>query len=151
MLCFLPPIPAVPQERPSRRPSRRPCDAGTAAAIIITVVGVVGLLTPVGWTRTQPVYALRAGIAAQLGPRAEDRGLAARLDRARPAGGTTHFAAGRDAYGAIPPGLSVDAATGALVGTPTMPGLYTVAISASDGTGNAITGATFKVKVLPAP
>ncbi len=147
MLCFLPPIPAFPQEPPPR-PSSNP---GSAAAIIIAAVGFVGLLTPFGWSHAQPVYALHAGIAAHLGPRDEDKGLTARLDRTGAAVKPYNFAPGRDSYGAVPPGLTVDAVTGALVGTPTMPGLYTVAIRVSDGTSNAITGPSFKVKVLPAP
>jgi hypothetical protein len=43
--------------------------------------------------------------------------------------------------GALPDGLTLDAATGAVTGTPTTAGAYTVTITASNGVGDAITAA----------
>ena len=162
MLCFVPPVFKAPDHPPS---SASP-DVGGAAAFIIGSIAVLGLLTPVGWSRSQPEYALRVGVASRLGPRPAERELMSRLDAsaiadtpaadvaARAIGPAEHpltFFARHEAYDAIPPGLELDSATGALVGVPTMAGSYTVAVGVTDGTGlHSKTGPAFRVKVLPA-
>ena len=79
MLCFLPPVFKAPDVPPfSSSPQ-----AGGAAAFIIVSVAAVGLLTPVGWSRTQPEYALRVGVVSRLGPRPVERELMSRLDAFR--------------------------------------------------------------------
>ena len=150
MLCFLPPIFPMPEYPPFAPPPK----ASGAAAFILIAIATVGLLTPVGWTRTQPEYALRVGVASQLGPRPVETALVSHLDRSGTVDGAPHkpyaFFGQHDAYIAVPPGLTVDAATGALVGVPSMAGSYTVAVGVSDGMKSSLTGPSFKVKVLPA-
>ena len=164
MLCFVPPVFRAPDYPPF---SSSP-EVGGAAAFIIVSIAAVGLLTPVGWSRSQPEYALRVGVASRLGPRAVEQELMSRLDVSKiadasaaaavgamptigPTRRTPTFFARREAYDAIPPGLELDPATGALVGVPTMAGSYTVALGVTDGTStHAMTGPSFRVKVLPA-
>ena len=164
MLCFVPPVFRAPEYPPL---SSAPEVGGGAAALIIMCIAFVGLVTPVGWSRSQPEYELRVGVASRLGPRPIERELMSRLDGAKtvasvpPASGAARatgqaghpvtFFARHEAYDAVPPGLTVDSATGALVGVPTMAGSYTVAVGVTDGTTkHAVTGPSFRVKILPA-
>ena len=149
MLGFLAPVVSMRQPGPSSSPPR--CGT-TAATVMISFIVALALLTPVGWVRSEPEYAARVGVVSRLGPRAEDLDLIGRLDAQgtkEPAGFHAFFAR-QDPYDAIPPGLHVDAASGALVGIPSMPGTYTIAIGVSDGEAHSVTGPAFKVKVLPA-
>ncbi len=151
MLCFLPPILPTP---PSGQPPSTPRCSGVMGTVMIVLLVGAALLTPIGWVRTQPVYAMRVGIASRLGPRPEERDLASRFANLHGAGGGTGaphaFFVRQQRYDAIPPGLRVESATGALVGVPSMAGTYTLAVGVSDGTREPIIGAPFKVKVLPA-
>ena len=160
MLCFLPPVFKLPEFPPFSPPPQ----VGGAAAFVVVAIAALGLLTPVGWSRSQPEYAIRVGVVSRVGPRPAERELMSRLSAAgngKPvaaAVGTAGpvkrpltFFARHDAYDAIPPGLELDTATGALVGVPNMAGSYTVAVGVTDGTrAHAITGPAFKVRVLPA-
>ena len=117
-------------------------------------------LAPVGWVPSRFSYALRVGEAAHLQPHPIDQELISTLARvrtgdARPSNTeasfrysffASHAASGA---GSPPPGLDVDAATGALVGTPTIAGTYTVAVGIADGRTAYIDGLAFTVRVLP--
>ena len=143
MLCLLAPIFAGPPV-----PDPAPPAAGPLAALIITSVGLVGLLAPFGWSRSEPEYTVRTGEAVHL-----VSGLAAPSAELRYAGAPRRpraFFARRTAYDTIPPGLAVDAATGALVGVPSMAGSYAVTVGVSDGAADPVFGSTVRVKVLPA-
>lgn len=47
MLCFLPPVPAVPENDPPTAPAPRA--SGTAAAVLVVLVAVSAVLMPVAW------------------------------------------------------------------------------------------------------
>ncbi len=149
MLCFLPPLPAAPRQKPARPPR----DASAIVGVALALVGTLAFLFPIGCVRPLPVYAARVGEEARFGP--PDRDLPLQLDKAKaakraPPSLPLYFAS-RDGYGVgAPPGMEVDAATGTVVGTPTMAGSYTVAVGISDRMTTAIIGRHFIVRVLPA-
>ncbi len=93
-------------------------------------------------------------MAARFAPRAEDAGLVARLDRidvpaSEPRARYADFVRGR--YDVpLPPGLSLDAGSGALSGVPSLAGTYTLTLGVKDGANRSVTGESFKIKVLPA-
>ncbi len=113
------------------------------------------ILAPVGWVPSRMIYALRVGQAANLQPHPIDQQLIATLSKQEAVARIPHssyafFANGSaSGAGAPPPGLDVDASTGALVGVPTMAGTYTVAVGISDGKVGRIVGPVFTVRVLP--
>ena len=149
MLCFLPPVmpPRLPQDgQPRRTPP--PCGAAAGTVMVMSLVGVA-LLTPIGWERKQLIYAMQVGVPAHLDPGPGN--LPARATA--PLGTTAKplaFYARQERYSTVPPGLRIDAETGAVVGTPSMAGTYTVTVGASDGTPERKTGAPFKIRILPA-
>ena len=149
MLCFLPPVmpPQPPQDgHPRRTPP--PCGAAASTVMTVSLVGVA-LLTPIGWEHKQSTYAMQVGVPAHLDPGPEN--LPAR-DAARPGAPLRQvsFYARHEHSSTVPPGLRIDAVTGAVVGTPSMAGTYTVTVSASDGTPDRKSGAPFKIRILPA-
>ena len=118
------------------------------------------VLAPVGWVPSRLSYALRVGEAAHLQPHPIDEQLISTLARtrasekapdARSSSPYAFFAVDQatSGAGAPPPGLDVDAATGALVGTPTIAGTYTVAVGIAGGQSARIMGPAFTVRVLP--
>ena len=102
------------------------------------------MLTPFGWVRTQPVYEMRVGLPSRLGPRAAERALLARPDGGAAARRT--YVVGTSDRIAIPPGLAIEPATGALTGVPTLAGTYTVGLATSDGSTRPVVGPLFKVR-----
>ena len=151
MLCFLPPLPAGPRQR--REPASSPGDASAILGTALVLVGTLAFLFPIGCVRPLPVYAARVGEEARFAPPARD--LLRKLEAMQATRGEapslpTYFAS-RDGYGVgTPPGMTVDAESGVVVGTPTMAGSYTVAVGIAGRTTAAITGRAFVVKVLPA-
>lgn len=148
MLCFLPPVMPLPPSgdgRPRRTPP--PCGA-TAGTVMVVALAGVALLTPIGWERKQLMFAMQVGVPAHLDPGAENlpRPAASPGAAVRP----VSFYARQERYSAVPPGLRIDAATGAVVGTPSMAGTYTVTVGASDGTPERMIGAPFKIRIAPA-
>ncbi len=150
MLCFVPMVPAwrEPQSPP------RPVPGHGVAAFVIAGTVALALLTPFGWVHPEPVYAAQVGVAARFAPRAEDAGLVARLDRidvpaGEPRARYAYFVRGRH-DDSLPPGLSLDAGSGALSGVPSLAGTYTLTLGVKDGANRSVTGESFKIKVLPA-
>ncbi len=112
------------------------------------------VLAPIGWVPSRVTYALHVGQAAHLAPHPIDQDLISMLAKRKAASlppSPYAFFASQAASGAgsPPPGLDVDADTGALVGVPTIAGTYTVAVGISDGRIARILGPAFTVRVLP--
>ncbi len=148
MLCFLPPVmPPLPPrgDRPRRTPPS--CGAAAGTVMVVSLVGVA-LLTPIGWERKQLVYAMQVGVPAHLDPGPEN--LPAPGARAGSAAKPIAFYARQERYSTVPPGLRVDAVTGAVVGTPSMAGTYTITVGSGGGTQEPRVGAPFKIRIAPA-
>lgn len=147
MLCFLPPVmPLPPPEGGKPRRTPPPCGPAAGTVMVVALAGVA-LLTPIGWERKQFMYAMQVGVPAHLDPGPDN--LPLRADRGSGVKPVAFYAR-QERYSAVPPGLRVDAATGAVVGTPSMAGTYTITVGASDGTPEPKVGAPFKIRVAPA-
>lgn len=142
---------------PRRDPSPRGSGIGPAGVIMMLAL-FCAVLAPIGWVPSRLTYALRVGEAARLQPHPIDDELISTLGRTKASDRTAEgrppyafFAAGEanSGAGSPPPGLDVDAATGALVGTPTIAGTYTVAVGIAGGRSARILGPAFTVRVLP--
>lgn len=144
--CFLPPVGFLPQ--PGGAQPRPSVHAGVAAASLSAGAFLL-LFTPTGWSRSQPVLEMRVGANAYLPLRSEERALAAQLSCAsRRTPQQCKFLISQSSYGSVPPGLAIDERTGALAGTPTLPGTYTLAIEIDDKRTGMSTGPSFKIRVL---
>lgn len=156
MLCFLAPLPAAPQGGPQpARPQRAPTIAGP---VLVTLLALCALLAPIGWAARpqgplatlaaaggagpETAYTVRVGAPTRVGPLPIAREMVAGLAQGGSQGPSAFFA------GALPPGLTLDPATGALVGVPTVAGVYTVALGLMDGSGRTATARPFKVTVF---
>ena len=142
----------MPPPRPFR--PRRSRGGVGAAGVIMMLALFCAVLAPVGWVPSRLTYALHVGQAAHLEPHPIDQELISLLARRKatnlPPSPYAFYASQASAgAGAPPPGLDVDADTGALVGTPTIAGTYTVAVGISDGRIAHILGPAFTVRVLP--
>ena len=149
MLGFLPPVmPALPPRDGKPRRTPPPCGAAAGTVMVVSLVGVA-LLTPIGWERKQLLYAMQVGVPAHLDPGPENLPAMAVSKPGLPARSVAFYAR-QERYSTVPPGLSVDPATGAVVGTPSMAGTYTVTVGATDGSPAARVGAPFKIRIAPA-
>ena len=152
VLCFLPPIP--PALPPSRRPSASPRGTAGAAAVIMSLALFCLTLAPFGWVPSRLTYALRVGEVARLQAHPIDQALISTVTATTPGSerlAPLAFFAGdlTSGSGVMPPGLDVDAATGAIVGTPTIAGTYTVSLGISDARLGRISGPAFTLRILP--
>ena len=137
-----------------------PRDSGVGAAgVIMALVLFCAILAPIGWVPSRLSYALRVGQAARLQPHPIDDDLISTLAKERasevaqggkPSSPYAFFVSqAASGAGSAPPGLDVDTATGALIGTPTIAGTYTVAVGIAGGRSARLPGPAFTVRVLP--
>ena len=116
------------------------------AAALVVAVFALALLAPFGWAYSAPEYGVQAGVPVRFGPRPEDLALLDDLSRPSSMAPAYRFQATADA--SVPPGLAVDATTGALTGTPSTPGTYTLAVAVESG-GTVLAGRSFRLVVSP--
>lgn len=111
---------------------------------------------PAGWGTPDGIAAFANTVSGDLaapynpGPMDLQRGLhyaqAIRLSARDSASGATVTYA---LDGGLPPGLSLDPATGLISGTPTAAGTWSVTVTASDGTANSARSVHFTIGVAP--
>ncbi len=64
MLCFLPPIPAGPDNNPAPVPAPRL--SGTAAAVLVVLIALCAMLMPVAWPRHSPAPPSSLSVRSEL-------------------------------------------------------------------------------------